>query len=664
MTTRTLGIASVFLAAAAAVPSVVRADAGDVIPRPAKVTAGAGQFTLSDHAAVCVDDEALRDTARVLVDLLAKPMGAAPALTVVHGNAPAGAVLLTRKGADPSLGDEGYALSVRPDGVTIRAGTTAGLFYGVQSLRQMLPPQVESKDKVTGVHWAVPCVEITDVPRCRWRGMMLDCARHFFDTGEVKQVLDVLALHKINTFHWHLTDDQGWRIEIKKYPKLTEQAAWRDGIGFGLDPKRSTHYRPSDGKYGGFYTQDQIRDVVAYAAARHITVVPEIEMPGHASAALSAYPEFATGGPVKKVNGAGVFTGIYDPANDATFTFLDDVLTEVAGLFPGPYLHVGGDEVPKGPWHKAADCQALMKRLGLTTEDQLQSYFMKRVEKIVESKGKRMIGWDEILEGGLAPGALVMSWRGTGGAVAAAKAGHDVILSPTSNAYLDYGQTRAKGQPKTGGGYLPISRVYALNPAPPSLSAEQAGHVLGVQGNVWTEYIPNLKQVELMAFPRELAIAEVGWTPRDRTDFADFRRRLDADEKRLDAMGVNHFHEDATAGPAPVGEWHPKQMSTDWHTQSWDATAAVTKPGKYRVTMQYTEGGCRLDVRSVALVAADGTEVARDAHAGTTGGSDRDNAYLLAVPAVAPGAKYTLTAEVRSDGGTDSNGTVTVTPEP
>jgi hexosaminidase len=551
--TKPIGISCVATLLLAA--GVAHADAGpDIIPRPAAADARPGQFTLSDHTAICIDDPALRDTAEVLVDLLAKPMGAPLALTVVHGDAPAGAVLLTRKGADPSLGQEGYHLSVTPGGVVIRAATTAGLFYGVQSLRQMLPPQVESQDKVSGVAWTLPCVEIADAPRCRWRGLMLDCARHFFDTGEVERMLDVMALHKLNVFHWHLTDDQGWRIEIKRYPKLTEQAAWRDGIGFGLDPKRSTHYRASDGKYGGFYTQADVRDVVAYAAARHIIVVPEIEMPGHSSAALAAYPEFATGGHAEATNGAGVFSGIYDPANEGTFTFLDNVLTEVAGLFPGPYIHIGGDEVPKGPWKKAADCQALMRKLGLTNEDQLQSYFIKRVERIVASKGKRMIGWDEILEGGLAPGALVMSWHGTGKAVTSAKDGHDVILDPAGSTYLCYSQTRAKGQPPTARAFLPLPKVYELDPVPAGLSTEQARHVLGAQGALWSEWVPNLKQAELMSFPRELAIAEAAWTPHDRTDFADFQRRLDADEKRLDVMGITYFHEDAATGPAPVGK--------------------------------------------------------------------------------------------------------------
>jgi hexosaminidase len=597
----------------------------------------------------------------VLVDLVAKPTGTTPELKTVAGEPPTGSVLLTTKGADATLGAEGYQLDVTPTGVVIRASTTAGLFYGIQTLRQLLPPQVESREKVTGVAWDVPCVQIKDSPRCAWRGLMLDCARHFFDKGEVERLLDVMALHKLNTFHWHLTDDQGWRIEIKKYPKLTEDGAWRPGIGFKLDPKRSTHYDAA-GRYGGFYTQDDVRDVVAYAARLHITVVPEIEMPGHAVAALSVYPAFSsTTRPLRIAAGAGVMEGIYNPADEATFGFLDDVLTEVAGLFPGPFIHIGGDEVPKGPWKKSPECQALIKGLGLKNEDELQSYFIKRVEKIVESKHKRLIGWDEILEGGLAPGAAVMSWHGVGGAVTAANAGHDVVLSPTSNAYLDYGQTHLKGQPPTIGGYVPLSKVYSFNPAPAGLSPEQLKHVLGAQGNVWTEYMPNLQQVELMAFPRELAIAEVTWTPHDRTDYADFVRRWDRDKSRLKIMGVNYF-DGVEPVDSPIGTWVPGQMGETPHPLQWNVTKAITKAGKYRVTFQYTGGGCRLDVKWVAL-STGGTELARDAHDGTTGGSDRNNTYLLDVPAVTAGATYTLTAQVRSDGGTDSNGSVSIRPD-
>jgi hexosaminidase len=646
--------------------AIAHAAGGDIIPRPATAKELPGQFTLSDSTTLFISDNSaeLKDTADVLENLIAGPLG------VTHpgkiGTGGPNSILLTTKDADKSLGDEGYELVVHPDSIVIRAATSAGLFYGIQSLRQLLPPEIEKPEKVTGIPWTVPCVEIKDSPRYAWRGLMLDVSRHFFDKGEVEHVLDLMALHKMNRFHWHLTDDQGWRIEIKKYPKLTEVGAWRDGIAFNLDPKRSTHYR-ADGKYGGFYTQEDIREVVAYAAKLHITVIPEIEMPGHSQAALAAYPQFSC---TKKAAGVGVKAGvmdaIYDAGDDAVFGFLDDVLTEVSALFPAEYIHIGGDEVPKGPWKKTADCQARMKAEGLKNEEELQSYFIKRVEKIVESKHRRLIGWDEILEGGLAPNATVMSWRGIDGGIAAAKSGHDVVMTPTSNCYFDYSQTKRKGERPTIGGYLPLERVYSFDPTPAHLTQEQARHVLGGQGNLWTEYVPNLQQAEYQLFPRACAMAEATWSPADQKDYSDFLRRWKLHRKRLDVMGVTYFHESPpTTGPAvtPIGTWVPAQMSEKFAAMTWDASKAITKPGRYRVTMQYTGGACRLDIAWVALE-IDGKEIARDTHDGRTGGSDSKNEYELTVPALAfkNGAKLTLVAQVRSDGGTDSNGTVTIVP--
>jgi hexosaminidase len=641
--------------------AIARGAGGDIIPRPAEVKELPGQFTLTPQTVIGIDADSPdeKDTAQQLGDLLDKPLGVE--LAIKPGDSAAGSIMLTKKDADTSLGDEGYLLSVHPDAIVIRAATTTGLFYGVESLRQLLPSEIEKREKIGGVTWTVPCVEIKDSPRYPWRGLMLDVARHFFDKSEVEHVLDLMALHKFNRFHWHLTDDQGWRIEIKKYPKLTEIGAWRDGIAFGLDPKRTTHYR-ADGKYGGFYTQDDIRDVVAYAAKLHITVIPEIEMPGHSQAALAAYPEFSCSKKATTVGTkAGVMDAVYDPGVEGTFTFLDGVLGEVAGLFPGPYIHVGTDEVPKDPWKHTPDAQELMKQKGLKNEDELQSYFVTRMVKIVESKNKKLIGWDEILEGGLAPGVTVMSWRGTQGGIKAAQAGHEVIMTPTSNCYFDYKQTKLKGGNPTGGGYLPLERVYSFEPTPTALTGDQARQVLGSQGNLWTEYVPNMKQAEYQFFPRACAMAEVTWSARDRRDYADFQRRLDIHSKRLDALGVNYFKESApvTIHGDPIGAWAPNQMSDKFSPLSWDAGKAVTRPGKYRVVMQYTGGTCRLDIAWVALQ-ADGVEIARDTHDGRTGGSDSDNSYVLDVPAFKDGAKITLMAQVRSDGGTDSNGTVTI----
>ena len=389
--------------------------------------------------------------------------------------------------------------------------------------------------------WQIPCVEIEDQPRFKWRGLMLDVARHFFTKEEVKQVLDAMALHKMNTFHWHLVDDQGWRIEIKKYPRLTQVGAWRKEIGFKLDPKASTAYGP-DGRYGGFYTQADIREVVAYAQARHITIVPEIEMPGHSTAALMAYPQFScTGGPFNTDLPGGVFDGVYCAGNEETFVFVENVLTEVMALFPGKYIHVGGDEVTTDNWENAPNARPGCNSEGLKNGKELESYFIRRVEKIVNAHGHTLIGWSEIREGGLAQNAAVMDW--IGGAVEAARAGHDVVMTPLKDCYLDHYQSQDQSnEPHAIGGYLPLNEVYAFEPMPANLEPQYQSHILGAQGNCWTEYMPSLKHVEYMVFPRLCALSEVVWSPKDARNWDDFTQRLQVDLRRLDELGVNYRH--------------------------------------------------------------------------------------------------------------------------
>ena len=446
---------------------------------------------------------------------------------------------MTTQDAKPALGAEGYELTVTPDSVTIRAAGKAGLFYGVQTLLQLLPPESLASRLVPGTQLEIPCVRIEDQPRFKWRGLLFDVARHFFTKQEVKQLLDVLATQKINTLQLHLTDDQGWRIEIKKYPRLTQVGAWRDEAGFGLDPKLSSTYGP-DGRYGGYYTQADIREIVAYAATKHITIVPEIEMPGHASAALAAFPELScTGGPYTPNAKGGVFAGVYCAGKDETFEFLQNVLAEVSELFPGKYIHIGGDEVPKDNWKKCLRCQARIKQEGLKNEHELQSYFVRRIEKAVNAQGRTLIGWSEIREGGLAQNAVVMDW--IGGAVEAAGAGHDVIMTPTGYCYLDYYQsTNHATEPKAIGGYLPLSKVYSFEPVPAKLAPELQAHILGAQGNLWTEYIPNFRQAQYMIFPRLCALAEVGWSPQTARNWEDFTRRLQIQFQRFDQLGVNY----------------------------------------------------------------------------------------------------------------------------
>jgi hexosaminidase len=504
-----------------------------IIPQPETMEARAGGFVLASGAKI-VANAGAEDTGRYLAaELRRRDAGE---LQVVSGTTVPGTGCVQLVLDDPVAGKEGYVLTVAPEGVIIEAHNASGLFYGVQSLLQMLPTAPAG---VSRTNIAVPCVYINDEPRFQWRGLMLDVSRHFFTKSEVEALLDEMAWHKLNVFHWHLTDDQGWRIEIKKYPRLTEVGAWRKAIGFGLDPKASQDYG-ADGRYGGFYTQDDIREVVAYAAARHIMIVPEIEMPGHSSAALMAYPQFScTGGPFTTDLPGGVFNGVYCAGNDAAFGFVEDVLTEVFELFPGPFVHIGGDEVPVDNWKNCAKCQARMHEEGLTKESDLEGYFIRRVEKFINANHRRLVGWSEIRQGGLAANATVMDW--VGGATEAAIAGHDVVMSPLNDCYFDHYQSLDHStEPYAIGGYLPLRQVYQFEPIPTNLPAAYQGHILGVQANVWTEYMPSFKHVQYMVFPRLFALAEVGWSPKSSRNWDDFSRRVKVDCARLDELGVNH----------------------------------------------------------------------------------------------------------------------------
>ena len=536
------------LMVAAATVSAADANQPAVIPLPQEMTLEAGHFMLTSDTRIWTD-MASRKTAAFLTRQHLSSTGIPFAAHVAFfpGSGIPNGILLTCKNADAQLGPEGYELTVSSNSVVLRAPTQAGLFYGVQTLLQLFPSEIFSSNVVANVNWQAPCLHIRDWPRFQWRGLMLDVSRHYFDKSEIETLLDAMALHKLNTFHWHLTDDQGWRIQIKKYPRLTQIGAWRDSVGFGLASNSTTAYGP-DGRYGGFYTPRDVREVLAYAAARHITVVPEIEMPGHSTAALAAYPQYScTGGPFTTSATGGIFDGIYDPANENTFNFLDDVLSEVFQMFPGKYVHVGGDEVPKKTWHNSPECQALMKQEGLTNEDQLQSWFTRRIERYVSGRGRTLVGWSEILQGGIARNATVMDW--IGGAVAAARAGHDVVMSPTGYCYFDYYQSADHSAEPPAATYAPpllLSRVYSFDPMPADLPAQFQSHILGTQGNLWTEKVPNLRHAEYMIFPRECAIAEVAWSSQSSRDWNDFLRRLQIHAQRLDELGINYRHASIT----------------------------------------------------------------------------------------------------------------------
>ena len=450
-----------------------------------------------------------------------------------HSNV-VGPLSLTAKDAPERLGEEGYLLDVTPQGITLTARAPAGFFYGVQTLRQLLPADAGESAPTTDRPWRIPALHVEDRPRFPWRGMHLDVGRHFRTADEVKRFLDLMAYFKLNTFHWHLTEDQGWRIEIKRYPKLVEVGSRR-----AESPKPGARTEGDGTPYAGHYTQDEIREVVAYAAERFITVVPEIEMPGHAQAAIAAYPELGnTDEPLGVRTRWGVSRHVFN-VEESTFEFLEKVLDEVMALFPGPFVHIGGDECPKDEWKASAKAQARMKAEGLKDEHELQSWFVRRIERYLAAHDRRLIGWDEIQEGGLPPGAAMMVWRSVQYGIDAVRQGHDVVMSPTSHCYFDYCQGDPRFEPEAIGGLLPLERVYAFEPVPAGLTADEAKHVLGAQGNLWSEYLRDFDHVLYMAFPRGAALAEVVWSPAAHRDLDDFRRRWADLEPRLALMGAS-----------------------------------------------------------------------------------------------------------------------------
>jgi hexosaminidase len=491
----------------------------NIIPQPASVQLGEGNFGITAETKIYFHPAI--EPVQSIATALAEKMNAAIGLDLIpeplnNSATPSNAIRLTISPNQAALGAEGYELLVQQQSVRLIAHQPAGLFYGVQTLRQLLPPEIESTQRPTQNRvWQIPGVKIVDKPRFGWRGMLLDCCRHFMTKDFVKRYIDLLAYYKMNRFHWHLTEDQGWRIEIKKYPKLTEVGAWR---------------KYEDGTiHGGFYTQDDIKEVVAYAQTRFVTVIPEIELPGHSLAALACYPQLScTGGPFEVSTRWGVHKDVYCAGNEATFQFLADVFTEVVDLFPAAYIHIGGDEVPKDRWQQCSKCQARIKAQGLHDEHELQSYFVKRIEQLLSSKGRRIIGWDEILEGGLAPGATVQSWRGLEGAIAAATSGHDAIVSPTSHAYFDYPIET-----------LDLRQVYSFEPVPSGLTEEQARHILGGECNMWTEYAPQ-ETIDSKMFPRLLAMSEVLWSPKQAKNYREFHQRLRYHYQRLNFLGVKY----------------------------------------------------------------------------------------------------------------------------
>jgi len=516
-------------------------DMVDVIPLPKKITNKKGEFKFTGNTKllVCPGNKEMLSIGEYFADIINSASGLNIEVAITKRNKPPHNGILLNLEENQDMNAEGYHLLINTGYITISGKTPNGLFYGIQTLRQMLPPEIELEEVIKGIEWTVPAVEIVDEPLYSYRGLMLDVGRHFFPKEDVKKFIDIMALHKFNYFHWHLTEDQGWRIEIKKYPELTEIGAFRKETIIGHNRDKPRQF---DGeRYGGFYTQDDIREVVKYAASRYITIVPEIEMPGHSEAALASFPELGcTGGPYEVVTNWGVNEEIYCAGNEKTFEFLENVLAELIELFPGKYIHIGGDECPKVRWEQCDKCQARMKEEGLENEHELQSYFVGRIEKFLLANNRKLIGWDEILEGGLAPEATVMSWRGIKGGIEAAKLHHDVIMTPTTHCYFDYYQSENKeNEPLAIGGYLPLEKVYSYNPMPEELSDEEAKYILGAQGNIWTEYIKTQNKAEYMTYPRATALSEVVWTQPEKKDYGSFMKRMGKHYKRFANMGVN-----------------------------------------------------------------------------------------------------------------------------
>ena len=503
-----------------------------IIPQPQSVVEMDGTFTITKDTRICLDDmsEEMLRVAGFLNERLRQAAGFE--LEVVSEPGKANFIAFRNKEGVP----ESYTIDAGPDSFVVGYADGAGAFYAIQTLLQLLPVEIFSQEPQKGIEWTIPCCSISDAPRFKYRGMHLDVCLHYFDLEFLKRYIDIMAAHKVNRFHWHLTEDQGWRLEIKKYPLLTEKGQWRKetvigSLGSGI----------YDGiPHGGYYTQEQVKELVKYAADRYVTIIPEIELPGHALAAIACYPELSCGleDHYETATRWGIFKQVYCP-KESTFAFLEDVFDEVFELFPSELVHIGGDECPKASWKACPDCQALIKKLGLKDEYELQSYFVTRMEKYINSKGRQIIGWDEILQGGLAPNAKVMSWLGEEGGIKAAQQHHEVVMSPHQKYYLDYWQADPYSEPLAMSGPTTLRTMYEYEPVPEVLTKEESKYIIGVEGCVWTEYMPTPERVEYMAWPRMCAIAETGWTHSEK-DWDGFTRRLEKHFGRLDGMGVDY----------------------------------------------------------------------------------------------------------------------------
>jgi len=641
------------------------ADSKFIIPEPNDVTfakANTADFVLSSSTVV-VAPAALKNEVSILRKALAPATGFDLKAQSEPTTSPQIKLVLTNQLKD--LGKEGYTLQVTPKGVIIKAPNPAGVFYGIQSLVQLLPTEIVASGKQQ-TKWSIPCVKITDKPRFAWRSFMLDEARHFKGEKEVKKLLDQMSALKMNVFHWHLTDDQGWRIEIKKYPKLTTVGSKRKDTETGTWGSGTTSGEP----HSGFYTQEQIKDIVAYAKARHITIIPEIGMPGHACAAIAAYPVLGTTKkPIEVMSLFGVAHDTYDPAAETTYTIISDIIDEVITLFPSKIIHIGGDEVRFNHWEKSATVKQLMKDKNLKSMADVQIYFTNRIAGIVQEKGLNIMGWNEILGDrvhshlskgkkttNLSTDAVVHFWKGNSSlATTAIEKGHSLVNSTHSSTYLDYGY-----------GSISLGKAYSFNPIFNGLDPKYHSKVLGFGCQMWGEWIPTVENMENKVYPRLAAYSEVGWSELEDKNFGKFKNRMKRQLKRWDIQGIQYAKGETIKlsasdffNHAKAGNWSPQQTTQDWQQQSFSTAGEIKAANTYEVAFLYSKGAHALDISEVSLL-EDGKVVATDKHAGFSGGILKNIVYKLELTSFNKNAKYTLRATTKGSGGTDSHGEVKI----
>lgn len=691
-----------------------------LIPKPTKTIINNGEFTITKNTSVVAQGAAKVEAAKFIA-ATENAMGFK--LQLVESEVSKNAIVFELSDTLTSVNQEGYKLDVSANGITVKALKSAGLFYGTQTIRQLLPEAIFSEKLVEGVSWTVPNVSITDAPRFGWRGYMLDVSRNFFDADHVKRLIDRMAVHKLNLFHWHLTDDEGWRVEIKSYPKLTEIGAWR-GKDEALEPSRGS----GDARYGGFYTQEEIKEIVAYAAERHIQIMPEIDVPGHARAIVVAYPELLPDGNSNSKSVQGIANNVLSPVKEKTYTMLDTIFGELKELFPFEYIHIGGDEVNTSAWMNSPSCLKFMRENNIKSGRELQNHFNKRMEVIIAKHGKKIIGWNEIIEGGdLNLDTAVMSWTGTGPGFHSAKKGHPVIMAPGQHVYFDMKSSKDDEFGHWWAGMVSIERVYEFDPlAKNDLTEEQLKNILGVQACLWSEYLHEDGRAEYQTWPRLVALAEVAWTPQSEREFTDFYNRLgNTHLQRLDMLDVTYrvpqpkavLRKDTITIHTPwngaevryttdaseptktselyngtpfyiedyqnlrmklytkngnesrtvkdveiyreiAAEWTAKDCSTEFQTVNFDITG-IDANGFWYLDFIYKKGGHRLDIRSVKLL-ENGTEIYSDVHNGFSGNNLVNNRYRVAIKNFNASNKYSIDVEMRSDGGTSSNGVISI----